>query len=915
MANADFITILREIRGSAAPGQPLKDGIWYELTVADVNGNPGIYGDILAKYGIVTESAGTFDQAVAILENLNVEVTTLPAGSTATSALVNGVWQIGIPEGVNGIDGNDGNTPELTMTYDSGNLKYTVSVDGVVVTNTELVNLDNLVNSKVSTNIDVQETLEAKQEVLDAVAAAQGISNSLDANVVAKKQEIATYTNSKIDEIGLQAELEKTELETHATTKVGEYNDNALSRLNQYNDNHTDKLMAYNTNDSIKMHEYNENHIERLENINYAYADRIIEMIRTRNFLGVLDEYVAQTDTHMITFLDTVDSNYIYYANGTLLTEGLDYTIYDSKTIELTIKANPYDVIVQVHTRVLKQMLTAEGALFEDRLGQPNGVASLNDIGQVPSSQLPSYVDDVLEFPTYADLPVEGETGKIYVVVTDETSNDDTSTYRWTGTVYAMVSNTLNAADVKALYEANPDTNAYTDAEKSSVDIAIALTTTAQTLPTAINELDSRVADIEDNTTLAEYGIIDAYTKTEVQETLPAVGLDTTNTVAPTRPGQIKWNQNEGTADLALNDNVTLQIGQENTRLVRNGTLNTISDMTVCMFDGTLGNSGRVKVAPFTGLFDQSHYVYGIATQSINADEDGYITIDGKVRNVDTTGDSVGEVWADGDILYVNPNNAGHLTKVVPADDELKMPIASVLHADVNGTLEVRVLPFNENMIAKRADKWTTARTITLSGDVSGSISVDGSTDVTIDTTIQPNSVALGTDTTGNYIVDITPGSGINVEHTQGEGSTAVITNSAPNITTDISTTHNSTSVVVHSSDGTDGTIDSATQTLAGVMSAEDKTKLDVIGNRLDNLNVSRADKVLASKDIAKLIYDNGNLVKIRYTNDTDEDYEVLSYVGDDLTNISHYIGGVLHGNTVLTHSGGDLVSSIFIGV
>ena len=153
--NKDFIDILRAIRGSGKPGQPLKDGIWYELTVADKNGNPGIYGDILAKYGVVTESAGTFDQAVAILENLNVEVTTLPAGSDATSALVNGVWQIGIPRGAdgvngkngingingihgangkNGIDGRNGQagsnglTPEITLSYNNatGNLECLV---------------------------------------------------------------------------------------------------------------------------------------------------------------------------------------------------------------------------------------------------------------------------------------------------------------------------------------------------------------------------------------------------------------------------------------------------------------------------------------------------------------------------------------------------------------------------------------------------------------------------------------------------------------------------------------------------------------------------------------------------------------------------------------------------------------------
>ena len=241
------------------------------------------------------------------------------------------------------------------------------------------------------------------------------------------------------------------------------------------------------------MDQYNANHIKRLENINYAYADRIVEMIKTRNFMGILDEYVAKTATHMITFLDTTDTNYIYYANGTLLAENVDYTVYNSTTIELTVKANPYDVIIQVNTQILRYMLNAEGVLFDDRIGQPNGLAGLNYYGQVPAEQLPSYVDDVLEFPTYADLPVDGETGKIYVVVADETSDGDTSSYRWTGTVYAMVSNTLNAADVKALYEANANTNAYTDSEKAIVDVNTVLDTTASTLPTAINELKTAV--------------------------------------------------------------------------------------------------------------------------------------------------------------------------------------------------------------------------------------------------------------------------------------------------------------------------------------------------------------------------------------------------------------------------------------
>ena len=100
---------------------------------------------------------------------------------------------------------------------------------------------------------------------------------------------------------------------------------------------------------------------------------------------------------------------------------------------------------------------------------QPSGIASLNSSGKVPAAQLPSYVDDVLEVTTYADLPEEGEPDKIYIVVTDEKSNGETSTYRWAGTTYAVVSNTLTAADVKALYESNADTNAYTDVEKDKL--------------------------------------------------------------------------------------------------------------------------------------------------------------------------------------------------------------------------------------------------------------------------------------------------------------------------------------------------------------------------------------------------------------------------------------------------------------
>ena len=68
--------------------------------------------------------------------------------------------------------------------------------------------------------------------------------------------------------------------------------------------------------------------------------------------------------------------------------------------------------------------------------------------------------------------------------------------------------------------------------------------------------------------------------------------------------------------------------------------------------------------------------------------------------------------------------------------------------------------------------------TITLAGDLTGSATVTNLGDTTLTATVAANSVALGADTTGNYMVDVAAGTGISVSHTAGEGSTATITNS-----------------------------------------------------------------------------------------------------------------------------------------
>ena len=76
---------------------------------------------------------------------------------------------------------------------------------------------------------------------------------------------------------------------------------------------------------------------------------------------------------------------------------------------------------------------------------------------------------------------------------------------------------------------------------------------------------------------------------------------------------------------------------------------------------------------------------------------------------------------------------------------------------------------------ASTATALASARTIAIAGDVVGSASFDGTGNISISSTIQADSVALGTDTTGNFMRDLTAGEGIDISHTASEGSTATI--------------------------------------------------------------------------------------------------------------------------------------------
>lgn len=106
---------------------------------------------------------------------------------------------------------------------------------------------------------------------------------------------------------------------------------------------------------------------------------------------------------------------------------------------------------------------TEVGAIPTTEKGANSGVAELDENGKVPSSQLPSYVDDVIECDTVDDLPLTGETGKIYVVL------DTNKTYRWSGSAYVVISPSLALGETSSTaYRGDRGKTAYDHSQTTS---------------------------------------------------------------------------------------------------------------------------------------------------------------------------------------------------------------------------------------------------------------------------------------------------------------------------------------------------------------------------------------------------------------------------------------------------------------
>jgi hypothetical protein len=191
-------------------------------------------------------------------------------------------------------------------------------------------------------------------------------------------------------------------------------------------------------------------------------------------------------------------------------------------------------------------------------------------------------------------------------------------------------------------------------------------------------------------------------------------------------------------------------------------------------------DSGKFKF--YTGLTSEptttvntAHSSYGAATLVANAFEG--------THTGNTTGDLTGDVKStNGTKILENGSDGSDATFTGVASKATILETARTIGGvSFNGSANINLAGVNttgnQNTSgnAATATALATARAIALSGDVVGTANFDGTAGISITTAIQANSVALGTDTTGNFMSDVgvTSGTGLSVSHSAGEGSTA----------------------------------------------------------------------------------------------------------------------------------------------
>jgi len=158
--------------------------------------------------------------------------------------------------------------------------------------------------------------------------------------------------------------------------------------------------------------------------------------------------------------------------------------------------------------------------------------------------------------------------------------------------------------------------------------------------------------------------------------------------------GTLYWNSDEETLSLVTNGQ-TIELGQKVEVNVKNQTGSQIDKGEVVYASGTVGASGRILVTKMIadGTIAAKR-ILGVAAENIANGADGKVVKFGKIRKIDTS------AYSNGDILWVSTTVAGAFQNTEPSQSagDIALPIAYVVYSSASvGEIFVRVTPIDEN--------------------------------------------------------------------------------------------------------------------------------------------------------------------------------------------------------------------------
>ena len=222
-----------------------------------------------------------------------------------------------------------------------------------------------------------------------------------------------------------------------------------------------DFLRGFTDDDNLKESlDAMKNDLESLINIvNEAISDRITTL---ENSVKADSESLHSITDTINTKLESHINEYKLLVTGykAFRTEVKDkFVTVDNEISEVNtlLETKFTDTLVVINQ--LREEINNEIDAIRGSVGSPNGIAPLDKDAKIPSAYLPSYVDDVIEYPTKGAFPIQGEPGKIYVAC------DTNLTYRWSGTTFIEISKSLGLGET--------ETTAYSGAKgkKNADDI------------------------------------------------------------------------------------------------------------------------------------------------------------------------------------------------------------------------------------------------------------------------------------------------------------------------------------------------------------------------------------------------------------------------------------------------------------